>query len=754
MARAVTIGEITALVSLTDKLSPGLAKIDLKLRKSGRRADTWAGKLKKMASPANIAAGAVAGLGAALTVVVARGLAFSKQIETATVQFQAFTGSAGLAEQHIRDLTEFAASTPFQLPGILAASRMLKTFGADGVYGASTLRVIGDAAAGVSQPLQDVSMWVGRMYTNLKGGQPIGEATARLQEMGLLSGPALNALRGLAKEGGRADEAMQLLRDEFSKHEGGMKRLSETTAGLESTFADLSDQSAGVFVDAIGLTDTYRIGLKVAGGMMRSFVGLFEEKGPRIAEALRIGDQTVAEWRAGLQNIGRASAEAHETRHAEYMRRQREYALEEANEAERLAREEAERVAKLKVDRFWARAEAEHLIQQSQTMARVEAQGIPLVGGMGSNFADAFNAGMVGGPGGLMETLPPGMELVGGMGIEALDETMVSAAPSLMDRFTTGIMGPMTNFINRDWKAGAKAMISNFANTILPGLGSLVGPISGAIGKLWGLFKKPSDAELAARKDVDDYERTAVAGLSQSQIAEAKSAGWASWEDAAFLIGIRDAYTAAGMSAAQAEQDVQRYWAAIESGDMATIDRYQKQWDDLGASIDSVADAGDVQAAEEQRNIDEIVRHAEKLTDDQLVSKRAVAASMAALNTEVADQQIEELQRVRDFIAETDWAVRITYSQSAAPRGGVGVQARAAGGPVAAGAPYLVGERGPEIVVPASSGTVIPSGGGIDYRRLGAAVAEALRANPPRAVVGRDSLLSGFAHAGANVGLL
>ncbi|MEI6226315.1 MAG: hypothetical protein WCS72_16345, partial [Deltaproteobacteria bacterium] len=46
-----------------------------------------------------------------------------------------------------------------------------------------------------------------------------------------------------------------------------------------------------------------------------------------------------------------------------------------------------------------------------------------------------------------------------------------------------------------------------------------------------------------------------------------------------------------------------------------------------------------------------------------------------------------------------------------------GLSARAEGGPVMAGQPYLVGERGPEIVVPSSSGTVIPNhqlgGGGV-----------------------------------------
>jgi hypothetical protein len=42
-------------------------------------------------------------------------------------------------------------------------------------------------------------------------------------------------------------------------------------------------------------------------------------------------------------------------------------------------------------------------------------------------------------------------------------------------------------------------------------------------------------------------------------------------------------------------------------------------------------------------------------------------------------------------------------------QGSVGFEKRASGGPVNAGQPYLVGERGPEIVVPGQSGTVIPN---------------------------------------------
>ena len=41
--------------------------------------------------------------------------------------------------------------------------------------------------------------------------------------------------------------------------------------------------------------------------------------------------------------------------------------------------------------------------------------------------------------------------------------------------------------------------------------------------------------------------------------------------------------------------------------------------------------------------------------------------------------------------------------------GSIHIGARASGGDVAGGAPYLVGEQGPELMIPKSSGTVIPN---------------------------------------------
>ena len=58
-------------------------------------------------------------------------------------------------------------------------------------------------------------------------------------------------------------------------------------------------------------------------------------------------------------------------------------------------------------------------------------------------------------------------------------------------------------------------------------------------------------------------------------------------------------------------------------------------------------------------------------------------------------------------------------------------EGRQHGGPVRAGRPYLVGERGPELFVPSRSGRIDPNassgGGGVDAKALAKAVAEALQ---------------------------
>ena len=148
------------------------------------------------------------------------------------------------------------------------------TFNADGALGEDTLVAIGDAAAGVSAPIEEVATWFGRLYTGLEAGRPIGEAAARLQELGLLSGTARNELEDLAKEGGNVKAAMDLLLGEWGKHDGAMVALSTTTAGLESTFGDLIGQFAGAVSEVIGADAAYRAFLATSNDVLSTTTDL------------------------------------------------------------------------------------------------------------------------------------------------------------------------------------------------------------------------------------------------------------------------------------------------------------------------------------------------------------------------------------------------------------------------------------------------------------------------------------------------
>ena len=67
--------------------------------------------------------------------------------------------------------------------------------------------------------------------------------------------------------------------------------------------------------------------------------------------------------------------------------------------------------------------------------------------------------------------------------------------------------------------------IGNFFGKAMGQAIPFVGPLIGlGIGKIFGAFKKPSEAELAARKQVKDYEDTLIAGLSASQLDDAADA--------------------------------------------------------------------------------------------------------------------------------------------------------------------------------------------------------------------------------------
>lgn len=187
-----------------------------------------------------LAKAAAVGFAAIGTAAAAVGVAVNKafQFETAQVQLKSLLGSTEAAQKRFEELKRFSAETPFQLQGILQASRLLTVFSENAMGGADSLRSIGDAAAVSGQSIEDVSFWVGRAYSMLKGGKPFGEAAMRLQEMGILTAAGRTEIENMVKAGAPLEETFGRLQEELGRFDGGMKALSETGAGLVSTLKD------------------------------------------------------------------------------------------------------------------------------------------------------------------------------------------------------------------------------------------------------------------------------------------------------------------------------------------------------------------------------------------------------------------------------------------------------------------------------------------------------------------------------------
>ena len=206
-------------------------------------ADVNAG-LRAIGSAASSLQATLAGIAASIGGLVSLGAAiqqsvrFNAQLEQQGVAFKTLLGNAEAASRRMQELAKFAAQTPFELPEIVQASKVLQSLTNGALASGEGLRLVGDAAAATGRPLEEVAMWVGRLYAGLQSGTPVGEATVRLLEMGLISGTTARKLNELAESGQGAGQAMTVLRDTFGRLGGAMADQSQTFNGLLSTLQD------------------------------------------------------------------------------------------------------------------------------------------------------------------------------------------------------------------------------------------------------------------------------------------------------------------------------------------------------------------------------------------------------------------------------------------------------------------------------------------------------------------------------------
>lgn len=205
--------------------------------------------------------------------------------ETMETAFIPLLGSAKAARERMAELADFAAHTPFQLPGIAAASRTLESLTDGALSTGDGLRLVGDAASAQNTPIEEMAVTIGRLYSGLDSGRPVGEAMQRLQELGAISPDVRAKLEKLQAEGKKGSEVWQVAAEELARFSGGMELQSQTWNGKISTLSDNWAQVRAEFGKPI--MDALKPLLDEGIGSIESMASKAREIGETIAYAMR-----------------------------------------------------------------------------------------------------------------------------------------------------------------------------------------------------------------------------------------------------------------------------------------------------------------------------------------------------------------------------------------------------------------------------------------------------------------------------------
>ena len=181
----------------------------------------------------------LAGLGLSGYGLVVKPIQMQVDYENLTTAFDVLLGGEDKAQNRIEELTSFAGKTPFTRDEIYKANRILQVYTGDALGKTDAMggvKMVGDIAAGTESDFTSVATWVGRLYSAMEGGKPIGEMSAALQDMGALSSSGrekLEALTGEVESGAKTiTEAWPEAVKVFSKFDGIMEKQSNKLGNL------------------------------------------------------------------------------------------------------------------------------------------------------------------------------------------------------------------------------------------------------------------------------------------------------------------------------------------------------------------------------------------------------------------------------------------------------------------------------------------------------------------------------------------
>lgn len=238
---------IKAVITAEDKASRTLSGFSDNVEKMGSRI---AGVMKV----------AAVAFTAASTAAVGFALKSAADFEQTRIGLENMLGSADKARSVLKEVSQFAAQTPFEFPELAQAVRQLVAFGFSAEEGVKTMKELGDVSAAIGAPINDLAYLMGTLRAQGRAftidirqfamrGIPIYEylgkvfntntqEVVKLIEAGKVGFPEVQ-------------KAFQMMTAEGGKFHGAMAAQSKSLSGLFSTLKDNIGQTAR---ELIGIT--------------------------------------------------------------------------------------------------------------------------------------------------------------------------------------------------------------------------------------------------------------------------------------------------------------------------------------------------------------------------------------------------------------------------------------------------------------------------------------------------------------------
>jgi tape measure domain-containing protein len=240
-----------------DELGKDLEKMGNRGNDAGEKSSMSLGKIGLAAGVAGVAvkAGMLAvdaAFAAVNGTINAFGSAITKaadfqQLETS---FNVLIGNTTLAKTFLDDLSKFAASTPFTIPGLADASKTLISFGVVSSDVIPIVSMLGDVAQGNEEKLKSLALAFGKVesqgkLTGEELNQMIDSGFNPLEDISVKTGKSMGELRKEMEKGaitsGMVRDAFTAATSEGGKFFGMTEKQGLTFNGVMSTMQDAVD---------------------------------------------------------------------------------------------------------------------------------------------------------------------------------------------------------------------------------------------------------------------------------------------------------------------------------------------------------------------------------------------------------------------------------------------------------------------------------------------------------------------------------